>query len=669
MTQPPPPPPAGDPLRKNPADPAGAPQDPPAAPGFGPPADAGPPPQQAPQYPPAQPPQGTPPPGSPPAQQPPQQPASSAYGYPQPDAGGPGTPGYGYPQPAPAQPGQPGQPGPYGAPTAPGGYGQAHPGPPYGPPGGYGTPAPNPYGAAPGPAPYGQGHPGPYGQPTQPQPAVARSGGFSRTQSRIAIAAAVAIVLIIGAGVGYATFGDDEPAGKNGKRQTAGSSAGASGGTGGGDGGKEAAPADGPGREQAPANTASRVAFQLPELKVTDTTTVKGSWLTDKAFVKPGVDSLTGYDRDKGTPLWKLPLSGQICGASRHRTEDHRTAILFEPARRTGTGLSNYQPCTQIGAVDLTTGKLLWTASVTSPLSGDRKIRFSEVTLSGTTVAAGGLDGGAAFDLATGAVRWKPRSSDRTCRDMGYGGGPALVAVRKCGEYGNEKVTVQRVDPVSGSPLFSYELPAGVEYASVVSSKPLVIAADVGDTGRFGISDFFSVDERGTLLTKISATGEKFDARCRSTEVESCTKIAVGNGRIYLATDPHTGSSYGRTNEIVSYDLRTGKPLPGRAEAGEKYTMFPFRMDGGHVLAYKQAPYDKGGQVVSIHGGTLKTTVLMENPSDRAVKSAEGSFTADYSEFLYGDGRLYLSGTMASKTRTGASYGVRPLAMAFATGG
>ncbi|NUK58806.1 outer membrane protein assembly factor BamB family protein, partial [Streptomyces lunaelactis] len=574
-------------------------------------------------------------------------------------------PSYGYPQTHPqAQPPQaPGQQPTYGYPQAPGqqpAYGYPQTPPPGQPPAqpGYGYPGQ----PLPGQYPQGQYPQGQYpqGQYMPPQPG---GGGGKKlsTQMQIIIAASLAVVLIVGGGIWFAS--KDDGGGK--KDESKNSSAGTSGGSTGGDTGGTAA--DGPGKEKAPANINSKVAFQLPEPARADITSVKGSWITDKAYVKPGINSLVGYDAAKGTPLWTLPLPGQICASSRHVSEDNKAAIVFEATKRVAP--KYYQPCTEVGVVDLSTGKLLWSKSVKGTTGGDEKIRFTEVTQSGTTVAAGGTDGGAAFDLTSGAVRWKPTVNAERCYDMGYGGGPALVAVRKCGSYDNPQVIIQGLNPANGAPAFSYKMPAGVEYAAIVSTKPLVVAADVGDTGSRGISDFFSIDEKGTLKAKIPAAGDKFQARCGSTEVETCQKVVVGNGRIYLPTADHEGGGdYGDTNEIVSFDLATGKPASGRADAGDRYTMFPLRMDGGNVIAYKWPPYDKGSQVVSIDGSTLKQTVLMESPADKPVHEAETSFSSDYAEYRYANGRLYIGATLMSKpSSSSSSFGKKYLAVAFST--
>ncbi|MER6104707.1 PQQ-binding-like beta-propeller repeat protein [Streptomyces sp. NPDC001832] len=637
MTQPPQPP------NEPPQGGFGAPQDPPPG-GFG-----------APPPPPADPfgqQQATPPAGGFGAPQPPppagtgQQPGP-VYGYPQ---GQPPQPGYGYPQ---GQPPQPGYGYPQGQPPQPGyGYPQAPvPGQPQQ---GYGFPQGMPPGQPPQ---QGYGYPTPPMQ-QHPQPQQSGNGGKKfTTRMQIIVAASVAVVLIVATGVWLASGGGDEDK-KGQASQTGGSAGGGEGGTIGGDG-----------KEKAPADPNSRLAFKLPEPKVDDITKVDGSWMTDKAYVKTGVNEIVGYDAVKGTKLWSIPLPGQLCAASRHMSKDYKTAIAFEPGKPTKA--KRYQPCNQIGALDLNTGKLMWSKSVTAATSGDEPIRYNEVTLSGTTVAAAGTEGGAAFDLNTGAELWKPKASTDGCYDAGYGGGEALAVVRKCGTYDDPQLVIQALNPTTGAPLSSYNMPPGVEYASIVSTKPLVVAADVGDTAGdgSGISDFFSIDANtGKLLTRIAADGEKYAARCQSTAVESCKKLAVGNNRIYVPTEAHEGTGeYGDTNEIVSFDLTTGKPTSDRADAGDRYTMFPLRMDGGNIIAYKTPPYDKGGQIVSIDGSTFKQTVLMENPAEKSVRDAESSFTPDYSEILYSAGRLYISQTMLSKSSGASLSGKKYLAVSFGT--
>lgn len=493
--------------------------------------------------------------------------------------------------------------------------------------------------------------------PLQPQAGQPAGGRGLSTQTTIIVAAVVAIALIVGGGIWYASSGkgDDK------KHDTASSS----GGTGGKDGKGDTGGSSTKGDEKVPANPGSHVLFQVPEPKVDDSTVVAGSWLTDKAYVKAGVAEINGYDPEKGSKLWTIALPGPVCEASSHTTADNKTAIVFQPkmpAKNSSAG------CSQVAAIDLDAGKKLWTKTVNS---GDRPISLDNVTVSANTVAAGSSSGGAAWDVTSGKSLWAPKPTD-TCYDAGYGGGEKLVAVRKCGSYEQRQLHIQTIDPKSGKVISEYKMTSGIEYASVVSTNPLVVAADVGDSAGdgSGISDFFSIDNKtGKLINRISAPGDQFAAKCDGiTRVEACTGIAVGNGRLYIPTEEHDGTGeYSQTNEIVAFDLATGKQTGQRADAGDGFTITPLRMDGANVIAYKRPPYDKGGQVVSIDGGSFKETKLLENPATESVRDVETSMSPEYSEIIYAQGHLYMSGVYADKP---SSTGDKEyLAIGFGAGG
>ncbi|MFI9152783.1 PQQ-binding-like beta-propeller repeat protein [Streptomyces sp. NPDC053367] len=593
------------------------------------------------------PPPGQPPQGGAPQDQPPQQPG---FGAPQPPQTPPQTPpppaqqpGFGAQTPAP----QPGygtpQPQPQPQPQPPGyGYPHAVPQPPQTPAPGYGYPGrPNPYGQ-PQPGAYGQ-QPG-YGFPqaTVPMaPAAAGQGGGRRINAQLAIivSAVVAIALIIGGGVWYANSSDD-----GGKKDSAGSG----GGTGGGGGDEKGGSGGGEGggsakaTEKVPADPKAKVLYQVPMPKVRkdETVAVEGSWLTDSVYAKSGVAEIVGYDLDKGTEKWTVELPGPVCHASRFTSDDNKAAVVFQPKM---PAVSSSEGCSQVAAIDLEAGTKLWQKSVKL---GDEDIFLDNVTVSGSTVAVGGTSGGGAFDIATGKQLWAPKATD-TCYDAGYGGGPKLVALRKCGQYGNRTLHVQTIDPKSGKVISEYKMDSGIEYAGIVSTDPLVVAAEVGDMAGDGpqILDFFSIDNKtGKLRTRISASDEDYDGECETiSRVEDCAGVVVGNDRLYLPTVERDS-----TNAIVSFDLATGKETGQRADAGEEYELWPLRMDGPNLIAYKTPPYDRGGQIVSLDGGSFKETKLLQNPDAEQIRDVEASFLPNHAEIRYAQGRLFMADVYAS---------------------
>ncbi|MET9698124.1 PQQ-binding-like beta-propeller repeat protein [Streptomyces sp. NPDC006529] len=544
---------------------------------------------------------------------PPNQPPSGGFGAPQ------DPPPGGYAPPPAAPPMPPQQP----------------PGPPQQPGAAYGYPQQQPsYG-------YPQAAPA---APAYVPPASGGSGGGSnalRDQILIVAAALVAIALIVGGGFWYVS-GDDGGKQDVSKGPTDGKSPGA---TGGGDkpGG------GGPAGEKPPASTKAKTLLNMAQPQVADLADVQGSWITDTVYAKSDVGKIVGYDLNTAAVKWSIPVPAEICGASRHISEG-KAAILFEEALPSDA--NKYPRCNQIGVIDLNAGKLVWSTTIKAATSGDRPVEFKEITLSGQTVAAGGLQGGAGWNLADGKNLWPAKVDGEGCYDLGYAGGEALAVIRKCGPYGSQYLLAQNLDPATGAPKSSYKLSQGIDYAHIVSTKPLIVGADVGDVakGGSGVSDLFVLDDAGALKARIPVSSGNYDVRCGSTEVEKCQKMVVGNGKIYVPAAQHQGKdAYGRTNELLSFDLSTGKQTTDRADAGEQYTLMPLRMDGPNVIAYKLPPYNKGGQVVSIDGTTMKETLLMEMPADKNIRRPETSFSSNGAEYRYHNGRFFISQTLISK--------------------
>lgn len=622
MSQPPQPPqpPQGVP----PAKPGGfgSPQEP--APGFGaPPAT---PPQAQPGYGYPQ----TPPPPSGAPQAAPQTPPPTQVSpqLPPPPAGAPQTPppgappgGYGYP----AQP----------APGAPGGYGYpAQPGRPDVPTQAFGAQPPQPpqYGAYPTPPMY----PG--------VPDGAPAGGGKGKQRMIAIiGGAVALTLAVGGGVWYATSGSKDDNHKNSAK---------------GGGGQQ----DGPGGgNEKPKTIDGKLLFSVDQPKADDLVGVKGMWATDQVFAKVDMYKIDGFGLSGGKK-WEIPLDGEVCWASHQTTADGKTAVLVK-AGKPSSDQKYGGPCTQVVALDLNSGKKLWQKSAKA---GDQDIRFDEVTIGGTTIAAGGTSGGAAWSL-DGKELWKPKPGD-DCKDDGYAGGSKLVAVRRCGDYERPLMQVQTLDPQSGAVKSAYKVPAGLQYVHVASTDPLVIAVDAGDSSGSSASDFLAIDDSakdGKLRSKVSTQNGKFTPKCPATDVEGCTKVAIDKDTLYLPTEEHqSGNSQevGRVNEVVGFDLASGQSK-GKAEGQPGSTLTPLSVDkNGYVIGYQAATYKAGGQVVRIDPKTYKTDVLLKNPASTA--EAEGYLSPDIHQALWVQNRLFLGNDFADKPRS-YSLGKEYLAMVF----
>ncbi|WBB58850.1 PQQ-binding-like beta-propeller repeat protein [Streptomyces sp. WMMC500] len=567
-----------------------------------------------------------PPPGGPPS-----------GGFGPPPAEDPQQPGYGYPQtPPPPAPG-----GGFGAPQEPP-PGQQPAQPPQ-----YGYPPAQPHAqpSQPPQTPAAQ----PYGQPAQPpqeqpqysfaQQAPPHSGGYPQAQvpglpaqpaaQKVVpvwtVIAAVVAILVVAGGTGWFLTSDDDGA--------------QAGGGGGGGGPKKSV------SESKPASADGELLFGVPYPQVAEGATwpASGQWATEKIYAKAELNAVKGYDTKTGKEVWELPTDGLVCGASRAVTADGKAAMLVQDGKVSDPD-DSYAPCTEVVFFDVDSGEELWQQHVAS---ADENVRFEHVTIAGDRVIASGLSGSAAFPLSGGDPAWQTKPTTE-CKDHDYASdGTNLLGLVFCGSI-DEDMKVQKVDPATGGIYWSYDVPDGVQSVQVLSVEPPVITIGAGKTTE---TDIFALDE-GELRSKISlgteTEGPRYKPGCDySGGAESCSTVAVDGDTMYLPSREHQGKSdYGDTNEIVAFDLDTGKPTK-KYDAGEKRTMVPLRMENGKVIAYRRGTYDAGGEILAIDPKSAKEEVWLELPND----TAEAESTLTYSDrvpYIFAHGRFYLAQDLIS---------------------
>lgn len=386
----------------------------------------------------------------------------------------------------------------------------------------------------------------------------------------------------------------------------------------------------------------AKLLHRVPQAKVSELTGAQGMWTTERNFVKADLKKIVGYPLDGGKPNWQIPLDGEICWTSPKVSEDGFIAVVFENDKE------DPATCTEVGLVDLKRGKLRWQKQAMEDGSAQM---FDEVTIGGGTVAAGGTFGTAGWTLG-GRQLWAPGSDERCPANAYAGEGDKLIAVRDCGDdVDNPQLRVETVNPRTRAATSTYAMPTGTEAVHVVSTDPLVLAADDGDApGGSSISQFLTVDDsaaRGKLLSRISTAGGehgKYDAECASSEVTDCQQLAVSKetGKLFLGTQDTLDKDSDANNDLVAFDLKTGKRV-GAIEGSDDGTLIPIGLDeGGEVLAYQQTNLmrERGGAVWRIDPTTYKKKQLMRNPD--AKYKTEDQFEVGENRILYARGRLYL---------------------------
>ncbi|MFF4078945.1 PQQ-binding-like beta-propeller repeat protein [Streptomyces sp. NPDC001777] len=566
-------------------------------------------------------PQGTPQ----PPQGPPQTPPQAGYGYPQ----APGQPpGYGYPQ----QPGQ--QPGPYA--QQPGPYGQ-QPGPYGQQPGQQSGPyaqQPGPYAQQPGP--YGQ-QPGPYAQPQQypgaPAPGGPGDGGAKRKPAVI-IGAAAAALLVIGGGIFFAMSGDDDgkkdPVAEQSKGAKPSGSPSVNEGNGNGDGNGGGDEDLNAGRKKGEAKVLwlQKNDIDLPR----NGSDVRGPWVVGDTIVKGMYRTVSGYSVGDGKQKWTLKLPADLCAAPAQTTTNGKIVIGVK------NGTTDKADCADLQMIDLNTGKAGWKKSVKKNGTWDFLSDIS-LAISGDTVTVGRTGNSNAYRVSDGKELFGKQSGN--CQPFAFAGGPKLIAASNCrtGDVDNPQHQIQELDPVTGKARWTYQPKRGWEIDKVYSVTPLVVSLKKEKEW-----SILALKENGQLRTGITSDkGDKFAPDCGSAfaifgkSLDGCTGVAADANTFYMATAADS-SGLARTNKVVAFDLNTGK-TKWKAAAPSERVVKPLRMEGGDVLLYVEAGYNKGGGIATLAptGGTPK--MLLQHP----VSTSQIESTFYNSKIVYADGRSFIA--------------------------
>ncbi|MFE0705251.1 PQQ-binding-like beta-propeller repeat protein, partial [Streptomyces sp. NPDC058872] len=559
------------------------------------------------------------------------QPPSSPYGYPQ----QPGQPGpYGQPPSSPyGYPQQPGQPGPYGQPpSSPYGYPQQP-----GQPGPYGQPPSSPYGyPQQQPGPYGPQQ-GPYGHPTQPMyqgaptPPPASGGGPFKGKTGLIVAASAAVVLVASVTTWAVVGGNDEkdPVAQPTASATATATSEPSGsadtddGSDDGDKGEEDLNA---GRQpgEAKVDWLLTNTVDLPR----NGADVFGPWIVGDTVVKAMYKGIDGYALSDGKAKWHVDLPYELCAVPSEPAADGSMVFGYAEDGKDGA------KCTNLQKVDLKTGKAGWQKAVPKP-SGLFDFSDNVLTISGNTVVAAGSSSAYGFSLTDGRQVFKGATTG--CKPFAYAGGSKLIAAMNCpsGSTSKKIQAIGEVDPTTGKPKFTFQLEANWEVDRVYSVDPLVVSATQREQKKWSV---FALDANGKPRSQIQGGTDKFAPACGGgfvifgRNLQGCTGVTADANTLYMATE----TGYGQANEVVAFDLATGK-AKWRSKAPGKQTMVPLRMEGGQVLLYVKPSYREGGAVATLAptGGAPK--VLLQHPDS----------TAPIESSLYSPGFAYGGGVFA----------------------
>jgi outer membrane protein assembly factor BamB len=365
-----------------------------------------------------------------------------------------------------------------------------------------------------------------------------------------------------------------------------------------------------------------------------------GTWATGKVVAKGVASRVVGYNiaLDAEEKAWTLDLGGHICATSRHVTADGRTAVVIQ--RPEPKGAEKEGVCDQVVFFDLDTGKKVWQKKM--PGADFAYVTNTNLTLTKGVVAVAWGRGSVAYDMKTGEKLWNS-AMDSSCEDKAFAGGRALLALLSCGELPDITYKVQKLDPRTGKPRWTYKIADGVQTTYLPSSDPPVLAVAAGDSV---VTDLISLDGEGKYLTTISLNG--YDAKCGDRyfgsayfgEFENCDGVVVGRTQAYVMSKENIATDQ-PSDSIVAFDLATGKTA-GKFDGRDLQMIYPLRMSGDDLLIYRRgAGTVAPAAVVSWNPRTDKETpfLLFQLPEDDDAELSD----PERSDIIVQQGRVFFA--------------------------
>ncbi|MFF2659581.1 PQQ-binding-like beta-propeller repeat protein [Kitasatospora sp. NPDC058032] len=358
-------------------------------------------------------------------------------------------------------------------------------------------------------------------------------------------------------------------------------------------------------------------AADKPASSVSGSTRLLAIWGADKIAVRADTTGIRAVNTADGKEAWSIPVpSGakEFCSASYSANSKHVAAVALN------TGDSD---CSTIAAVDLTTGKLSWSARV-----GQNKMVAPTLSITDKVIGIG-ANTAAAVNVSDGSAVWAFQPREKNCSVYGTAAGAQIVVTDSC--YGvNTTVKSQLViletetgKVASPAPI---TLTGSIERVDkVLSDQPLVLSMANGSNGDY-VLPFDKTNKPGTQMP-VKEPG--YDSLRLSGLADAFTQSVVSGSTLYVQTNPTKPA-------VNAYDLNSGKRLwstDGKAKDGIRLVSGTDKE--GRVRAILDMGYGNDAKLVTLAAAdgavselgnvTVNSTFTIGMSTNEFVLNSDGS--------------------------------------------
>ncbi|MDW6065280.1 PQQ-binding-like beta-propeller repeat protein [Streptomyces sp. FXJ1.4098] len=299
------------------------------------------------------------------------------------------------------------------------------------------------------------------------------------------------------------------------------------------------------------------VAWEAPRDRPSSVRAV-GDWMPGPStLIRARNDGLFAYDTSDGTRRWTVPAPERRSVCTMSRTTPSAIGLV---------GLGRYEkPCDTVIAVDLSSGRTLWTKKISAD---DSVTRATEARLVGAGDTAVALEQKAVVGLGLrdGAARWRS-PLDRNCEALAVDATPerALVMEQCTNTDGaNPKMRLSALDPRSGAWQWHSTLPTESKWKALfmLSADPIVVYVDEDDDR--GTDAVISFDDKGRRQAVIPRSGPEDDLNfevmpygySQPFDARPVFRSVVTKGLFITAVGPTDKDA---PEDVAAYSLKDGR--------------------------------------------------------------------------------------------------------------
>jgi outer membrane protein assembly factor BamB len=289
-----------------------------------------------------------------------------------------------------------------------------------------------------------------------------------------------------------------------------------------------------------------------------DTLTTQGVWLEAGMLIRVRTDQVTAYDAATGAVRWTWSVPGQNVVCTLSRGTAGSIGVLGYAA--------DSAPCSNLVAIDLNTGKQLWSATPDTGDFDDRSSPLADfVAAAGNVVTVRSDTGLTAYDARTGTQQWQTPSASNCPDEFVAADANNVVAISAC----QQSYLVADLDPASGRARWQTPVaePAANYQLGLLATDPVVI--DDALPGARGTDHLRVFTAQGQQRVTIDASSLTTASGPASLDTGGYAGDAAGAfqsqpiyrtmefGNTLVAATQQTGDHV----DLLGYDLTTGRRI------------------------------------------------------------------------------------------------------------